>query len=120
MGYETLDGKLDPNEGVLYKLTKANISNPTIAISPVNISNGMAWNKNNTKFYYIDSPSRSIYQYDFDAKNGNISNKKIIFYFHTYNISGVPDGMTIDKNDNLWVAANGDGSVINVRNNFDC
>lgn len=115
MGHEALNGSLDENQGALYKFVKHDVSNPSTALSPVNISNGMAWNKNNTKLFYIDTPTLSIYQFNFDSKQGTISNKKVIFSFTTNNISGVPDGMTIDDKDNLWIAANGGGSIISVR-----
>lgn len=75
------------------------------------LGNGMAWNKDNTKFYLNDSANHKIYVYDYDLKKGTISNKKVLcdMGFDT------PDGMTIDKNDNLFIAI-WDGSRIEVRN----
>ncbi|KAF7286553.1 hypothetical protein GWI33_004952 [Rhynchophorus ferrugineus] len=61
MGAEdTSTGDLTPNNGVLYKITKENLGDPTVEIAPVNISNGLAWNRANDKFYYIDTPTLQV------------------------------------------------------------
>lgn len=75
------------------------------------LGNGMAWNKENNKFYLNDSANHKIYVYDYDLKTGSISNKKVLcdMGFDT------PDGMTIDNSDNLFIAI-WDGSRIEVRN----
>lgn len=36
------------------------------------ISNGMAWNEQLNKFYYIDSGKFDVKEYDYDPSNGNI------------------------------------------------
>lgn len=103
-----------PNRGTLFKVAKSNISAPEAVITPVNVSNGMAWNKANNKFYYIDSPTHQIAEYDYDDNKGEISNRRVAFDLTEYNITASPDGMTIDVDDNLWVALFGGGSVIKV------
>lgn len=74
------------------------------------LGNGMAWNKDNTKFFFADSEEHVVYSYDFDLDTGYISNRKVLFEIK----DGVPDGMTIDDNDNLYVCIWG-GSRIEVR-----
>jgi sugar lactone lactonase YvrE len=65
------------------------------------ISNGLAWNINSKKMYYIDSADNGIKQYDYLKESRNILNEKKIIenpdlkYF---------DGMTIDTEGMLWVA----------------
>lgn len=80
----------------------------------MNVSNGMAWNKANDKFYYIDSPTQQIAEYDYDNENGEISNRRVAFELKDHDLNASPDGMTIDVDDNLWVALYGGGSVIKV------
>lgn len=46
----------------------------------VTISNGLVWNKNNTKFYYIDTPTQRVEVFDFDLATGNICTYKINRY----------------------------------------
>lgn len=36
-----------------------------------------------------------------------LANKRIVFDLSKTNVKGVPDGMTIDTNGNLWVAVYG-------------
>ncbi|KAL1137640.1 hypothetical protein AAG570_009336, partial [Ranatra chinensis] len=105
-------GVVEMNQGSLYKFSKD--CNVRKFISPVSISNGIAWNKANTLMYYIDSPTRRIDVFNFDANKGNISNRRVLFDFEKNGILGVPDGMTIDNNDNLWIACWGGSKVIQV------
>ncbi|XP_044753258.1 regucalcin-like [Coccinella septempunctata] len=114
MGYENSSGVL-PDEGLLYKFTKESYDKPTPIIAPVNISNGMAWNKKNDKFYYIDTPTQKIVEYDFDVEKGEIRNKRTVFDLRNQSfVTGYPDGMTIDEDDNLWVALYNGGAVIKI------
>jgi len=71
-------------------------------VTQVSISNGIAWNADGSKMYYIDTPTGEIVQYDFDQKHGDISNRKLILKIAEEN--GYPDGMTIDSEGLLWVA----------------
>lgn len=114
MGYENASGVM-PNDGSLYLINQNNLRNPEVKIAPVNISNGLTWNKPNDKFFYIDSPTRQIKKYDYDSKTGAISNEVVLFDLKNHpELGGVPDGMTIDKDDNLWVALYNGGSVIKI------
>tara|TARA_B000000477_G_scaffold124240_1_gene131318 strand:+ start:605 stop:1540 length:936 start_codon:yes stop_codon:yes gene_type:complete len=63
------------------------------------ITNGPAFIDSNN-FYHTDSRKKTIYKIKIN-KNLNIT-KKIVFKKFTKN-QGVPDGMTLDKNKNLWV-----------------
>lgn len=70
MGPEPEIGKLEPEKGALYTLTgKRQIKKH---LSKVSISNGLAWNTTLNKVYYIDSPKRTVDQYDYDANKGSI------------------------------------------------
>lgn len=64
------------------------------------ISNGMAWSKDRTKFYFSDSPYQCVFQYDYDETTGKITNRRELCKIK----NGVTDGMCIDSDDNLWVA----------------
>ena len=80
--------KLDRN----FKLTKVDknyrITNGPAFIDPYN-------------FYHTDSSKKTIYKIRIN-KNNKIVSKKIFKKFSINN--GVPDGMTVDINKNLWVA----------------
>ena len=64
------------------------------------ITNGPAFIDSNN-FYHTDSRARRIYKIRVN-KNLKIIKKKIFKKFSIKN--GVPDGMTVDINKNLWVA----------------
>ncbi|XP_032522515.2 regucalcin-like [Danaus plexippus] len=98
----------------VYMLTENNFRNPEIKIRPVSISNGIAWSSDNKYMMYIDSSARAISVYDFDLETGKIENGRTLFSFPANNLTGSPDGMTIDRDDNLWVACFNDGKVIKV------
>ncbi|XP_031781836.1 regucalcin [Nasonia vitripennis] len=111
MGPE-IDNKVIINRGSLYKIDNRLLT--TKIISPVSISNGIAWNIDDSKFYYIDSPTRKIISYNYYSLDGNITSPSVVFDFDEFNLTGVPDGMTIDTDDNLWVANHGGGCVLNI------
>ncbi|XP_068898596.1 regucalcin-like [Tenebrio molitor] len=114
IGFEDSRG-VTPNHGVLYKMTRDNLDNPAVMIAPVNVSNGLAWNKANNKFYYIDTPTRKVIEYDYDDEKGEINSGRVVFDLGLYNsVTGFPDGMTTDEEDNLWIALYGGGAVIKV------
>ena len=69
MGNE-VNGKIAPNLGTLYHVDDA--LEPKKEISPVSISNGLAWNIVDNTFYYIDSPTYQVAAYDYSPNNGTI------------------------------------------------
>lgn len=71
-------------------------------IENTTISNGMAWNADNTLFYFIDTPKRSVVAYDYQLENGTISNGRTVIAIDEK--EGFPDGMTIDSEGMLWIA----------------
>lgn len=74
----------------------------TKVLSGIIISNGITWNTKHNIMYYIDSPTRMIKAYDYDLKNGVLSNERVAITFPEN--EGYPDGMVTDEEDNLWVA----------------
>tara|TARA_R110000868_G_scaffold132180_1_gene342762 strand:+ start:49370 stop:50245 length:876 start_codon:yes stop_codon:yes gene_type:complete len=68
----------------------------------ITISNGLAWSLDHKVLYYIDTPTLEVVGYDFDMKNGNITNKRTIINIPKE--EGFPDGMTIDNEGMLWIA----------------
>ena len=108
------DGKTDPNgnlwfgtmdnlerkieKGSLYKLDKK--LNLIKVDKNYRITNGPAF-IDKFNFYHTDSAKKNIYKIKVN-KNNKIISKKIFKKFS--NKDGTPDGMTLDKNKNLWVA----------------
>lgn len=91
IGDEPSRGKLKLNAAALFKFTKDNVTNPTVMIPNVSVSNGIAWNHDGTEFYYIDTPSEEIVKYDYYSESGNIANKTVVFSTKGKGL-GYPDG----------------------------
>ncbi len=88
-------------EQSLYRIENDTTSFAAIE-SGVTCSNGLAWSADNKTFYYIDSPQRVVWAYDFDLDTGAISNRRVVV--DVRGEESVPDGMTIDTEGMLWIA----------------
>ena len=104
-GTMSFDGSIKKS-GSLYKIERGKVIK---VISNVTISNGIAWSKDNEIMYYIDSPTKEVAAFDFDFIRGEISNKRIVVKIPEG--EGIPDGMTIDEDNHLWIAHWGGGKV---------
>lgn len=110
------DGKCDPSgrfwagtmddgngireAGSLYTLEKdLSVSKKFTGLT---ISNGLAWSKKKKLFYLIDTPTKTVFGFDYDDESGGISNKRELILIPENN--GSPDGMTIDEEGMLWIA----------------
>ncbi|ENN81654.1 hypothetical protein YQE_01952, partial [Dendroctonus ponderosae] len=111
MGPEPEPGHFQPEAGSLFSLDGGKV---TTFATKVGISNGLAWNTKLGKFYYNDSLVKRVDEFDYDINSGVISNRKTIFTFSKHDIDGLPDGMTIDADGNLWVAVFNGSSVIKI------
>ena len=93
---DNLERKIE--KGSLYKLNKD--LKLTRVDKNYRITNGPAF-IDQYNFYHTDSPKKTIYKIKIN-KNNKIVSKNI---FKKFSLDeGVPDGMTLDKNKNLWVA----------------
>lgn len=79
MGNE-VNGQVASNLGSLYRINDT--FEPVKEITPVTISNGLAWNIEDNTFYYIDSPTRHIAAYDYDPNDGTICKKLCNIFLH--------------------------------------
>ena len=93
---DNLERKIE--KGSLYKLDKD--LNLIKVDKNYRITNGPAF-LDEYNFYHTDSPKKSIYKIKINKMNKIVS-KKIFKKFLPKD--GSPDGMTLDKNKNLWVA----------------
>jgi gluconolactonase len=112
MGPEPEIGKLEKEKGALYTLIGKH--QVKTHLTKVSIANGLAWNLELKKMYYIDSPRRTIDEYDYNIDKGEICNRKVVFNLDLHNIPGVPDGMTMDTDGNLWVAVFDGGCLLHI------
>jgi len=97
-------GTMDMEEtaplGSLYMLAAGR--EPRRQWGDITVANGLAWDPDGETFYYIDSPTREVAAFDYDAESGEISNRRAIVAIPDG--EGFPDGMTIDAEGKLWIA----------------
>ena len=76
---------------------------PRVLLEGLHISNGMGFAEGGRIFYHTDSGKRTIYRYHYDAEKGEISQGEA-FVTLTDDNDAVPDGMTVDRDGNVWTA----------------
>lgn len=120
-------------EGNFYKYAKG--EELSLLRTDVGVSNGLTWNAKNGKFYYIDTCTSDVKEFDYDAKTGNlcksiynshdqssneeisiVANEKVLIDF---TVDGKkpdfgPDGMTIDADGNLYVCTWGGSKIMKI------
>jgi sugar lactone lactonase YvrE/DNA-binding IclR family transcriptional regulator len=66
------------------------------------VANGLGWSPDNRRMYFTDTFRRTVYEYDFNLRQGSISNRRALIEFPEG--GGVPDGLTVDEEGCLWIA----------------
>ena len=87
------------NAGALYQM-RGDGKHMRRLFGDVTISNGLDWSVDGKIMYYIDTPLRRVDI--FDVEEREIKNRHTLMTFPES--MGMPDGMCVDANDNLWVA----------------
>ena len=77
----------------------------------VTISNGMDWSPNGEVLYYIDTPTRQVSRFKFDPESASLGQE--LPSIDVSDSPGMPDGMCVDAEGNLWVAFWGGGQARN-------
>ncbi|KAH0847946.1 putative calcium homeostasis protein Regucalcin [Fonsecaea pedrosoi] len=76
------------------------------------IPNGITWNAGDSTMFLTDSPPQNVYAFDYDARTGAISNKRIFFHLDEEGVH--PDGHAMDVEGNIWHACYGGSKVIRI------
>jgi len=115
------DGKCDPSGRFLAGTTNMDEKTPsgglysfdghmvTPLLDGIRISNGLTWSPDNKTFYYIDTPTHEVKAFDYDLSTGQIANPRVAI--SVPEALGWPDGMTSDRDDNLWIAMWGGAQI---------
>ena len=106
----TMEEEPTPGTAALFRLEYDGAI--TTLLTGLGLSNGMCWDQAGRTLYFIDSLSVGIAAYDYPSSSGALGPP-----IRTIMIPedvGIPDGMTIDAEGNLWVALWGGGAVWNL------
>ena len=99
--------KFEQGAGSLYRIDQN--KNVSQIESGFRVSNGIAWNKEETKLYFVDTLSSVINLFDYDIISGDVSNKRK--FIEIDRSHGLPDGLTVDESGDVWVALFHGGQV---------
>lgn len=100
----------DKTKGRLYRLNSDGSIH--LLLEEVGCSNGMAFTLDHTGFFYTDSFAREIYLFDYCKEDGSISNRRVFARFEE--TDGMPDGITLDSEGQLWCALWDGGAIIRL------
>lgn len=73
------------------------------------VPNGPVFSPDDKIMYASETPSGKIFQYDYDTGSGSASNKRLFAHLAE---GGMPDGMAVDAEGHIWVAANSTGRLV--------
>jgi D-xylono/L-arabinono-1,4-lactonase len=97
----------DKRPGRLYRLDPP--SKLALVLEGIRCSNGLGFTPDLKQLYYTDSLANAIYLFDYDRKQGAISNRRV--FVQVPEEEGLPDGLTVDSLGYVW-SAQWDGSSI--------
>ncbi len=103
----TLANDYHEGGGALFRLDGS--GQHTLMLDGLTISNGLGWSPDGRTMYLVDSGPRLIYAFAFDPENGDLSGQRVVVTVSRE--VGAPDGMTVDRDGDLWVAIYGGGCV---------
>ncbi|MEO8714908.1 MAG: SMP-30/gluconolactonase/LRE family protein, partial [Acetobacteraceae bacterium] len=78
---------------------------------PVHTSNGLAWSPDGRVMYHADTPSKTVWKYDYDPATGEAANRRVFVKVEIPGASG-PDGAAVDRDGFYWVAVFGGGCLL--------
>jgi sugar lactone lactonase YvrE len=81
----------------------------SVELDDITVSNGLEWSPDSSLAYYIDSQTRRVDVFDWDAEGG-LRNRRPFVRFGPDD--GDPDGLTVDADGGVWVSMFGAGRVL--------
>jgi sugar lactone lactonase YvrE len=96
-----------PGAGTLYRLDPDGTT--TAMVPGTTISNGLGWSADATTLWFADSGPGSVDSFHFDAEEGTLSSRRTVIAVDP--AEGVPDGLTVDAEDHIWLAVWDGGEV---------
>ena len=87
-----------PGKGKLFSYDGQNVKT---LITGTTISNGIGFSLKGDKMYFIDTPTKKVARYHYDLETGEADFEGFVIVITG---NGLPDGMCVDIDDNIWVA----------------
>lgn len=90
----------DDRDGRLYRLDRDGTL--TRLFDDVGLPNGLGFTPNRRHLYFADTGDDRIYRFGYEQATGALENRRVLV--DTADVSGHPDGLTVDTEGYLWVA----------------
>lgn len=74
------------------------------------LSNGLGFSPDRETLYYTESRAGRIHEFDYDETSGNLENRRPLLDVDPE--TGIPDGLTVDANGEIWSAMSGGSCVV--------
>lgn len=68
----------------------------------IGVANGIAFSPDGRTMYFADTPTETIWQFDYDVATGEQFNSRLFFDFA--DLPGKPDGASVDADGCYWIA----------------
>ena len=98
----TLSLESKPAQAALYLIDLHAGPQVTRMLDGVTTSNGIDWSPDDRLMYYVDTGTRRVDVFDFDARAGTIDNRRTLVAIPES--EGKPDGLIVDAEGFIWVA----------------
>ncbi len=104
LGSMAWDGR--DGAGALHRLDDAGAV--TLQVQDATIANGLAWAPDGTTVFWNDTPTQTVWQFDFAWDAGLVNRRPFV---RIDEADGSPDGLTVDRTGAVWVALWGGSAV---------
>jgi len=108
VGVIAYDAHRFPHSGSVYQLTPDGL---IAAIPETTLSNGMDWSPDGRTMYHIDSAHGTVEAFDYTTAP-ILETRRLIA--HVDRSLGIPDGMSVDSEGNLWIGLWDGGGVLGM------
>jgi len=96
----TMNKRIEAKTGSLYRLDPDFVCHAAAPDFRFTVSNGIAFDPEDTRMYFADTIGQAVYAFDFDIDSGEISNRRE--FFSTAERTGMVDGATVDQDGYYW------------------
>jgi sugar lactone lactonase YvrE len=103
----TMSTTREPGAAALYRVEPGGA--PEVALADATVSNGLDWNGDATRLYYVDSVTQRIDAIDFDLDRGRLGARRPFAAIDP--ADGLPDGLCVDADGGVWLALFGGGAI---------
>ncbi|KAI0173201.1 hypothetical protein GGR52DRAFT_376778 [Hypoxylon sp. FL1284] len=100
----------ESNIGRLWRL-QGGRANDASAGNRSPVVNGPMWSPDSRTMYVCDTPRGDVFRYDYDLATGEATNRQLLAHLEG---GGLPDGVAVDVESHVWVAANSQGKLLRL------